>query len=74
MNQAIYEHFNLDLREKKNLLLFVYLANKLNSSTNLGLTFKYNNIFVNKLISMRLNLNIYIYIYNIIYVCVNILI
>ena len=72
MNQAIYEHFNLDLREKKNLLLFVYLANKLNSSTNLGLTFKYNNIFVNKLISMRLNLNIYIY--NIIYVCVNILI
>ena len=41
--------------------MFIYLANKENSKINLGsmikrVQFKHNNVFMNKLMSIRLNL------------------
>ena len=61
MNQLL-----LSLRKK--LFKIIYLAIESNTSLTLDLTikqakFKYNNLFMNKLINMRLNLSIYIYIY-----------
>ena len=54
--------------------MFVYLLNKPNPSPNLGLIiervkFEDNNVFVNKMVGMRLDLNLYniilyIYVYN----------
>ena len=62
MNQLV-----LSLRKKK-LFKIIYLENESNTSLTLDLTikqakFKYNNLFMNKLINMRPNLSIYIYIY-----------
>ena len=48
------------LTKKKNLFIFVCLANKL----------KYNNVFINKLVNMRHD--IYIYIYMCVCVCTDI--
>ena len=61
MNQLL-----LSLRKK--LFKIIYLAIESNTSLTLDLTikqakFKYNNLFMNKLINMRPNLSIYIYIY-----------
>ena len=52
----------------KKLFKIIYLAIESNTSLTLDLTikqakFKYNNLFMNKLINMRPNLSIYIYIY-----------
>ena len=60
MNQLL-----LSLRKK--LFKIIYLAIESNTSLTLDLTikqakFKYNNLFMNKLINMRPNLSIYIYI------------
>ena len=54
--------------------MFVYLLNEPNPSPNLGLIiervkFEDNNVFVNKMVGMRLDLNLYniilyIYVYN----------
>ena len=46
------------LAQRKNLFIFVCIANKL----------KYNNVFINKLVNMRHD--IYIYIYMCVCVCV----
>jgi len=48
--------------------MFVYLTNEPTSSSNFDSTIKqvklkYNNIFMNILITLKPNLNIYIYIY-----------
>ena len=59
MNQLL-----LSLRKK--LFKIIYLAIESNTSLTLDLTikqakFKYNNLFMNKLINMRLNLSIYMF-------------
>ena len=58
MNQVSYEQ--LKLSSRKNLFMFVCLSSK----PNLGLTiksfkFKHNNMFINKVINIRLDLTTY---------------
>lgn len=52
---------NQEGKKKKSWPMFIYLANKENSKINLGsmikrVQFKHNNVFMNKLMSIRLNL------------------
>lgn len=67
---------NFGLTRVKSLFMFIYFTNEPNSSPSLGSTFllakpKHNNVFVKKLVSMRLDLNmynticLYVYIYKI---------
>ena len=48
------------LAQRKNLFIFVCIANKL----------KYNNVFINKLVNMRHDIYIYIYVCVCVCVCV----
>ena len=65
--------------DKSCLIIFVYLANELNSSLSLHSTIKkaklkHNNVLVNKLVNMRLDLSIYDIIYLHVYIYTNIVI
>ena len=70
---------NLGWLEENKLFIFVYLANKSRSSSNVVSTmkrvkFKYNNVFVDNLVSMKLDLSIYNIIFLYVYIYKNIII
>ena len=62
MNKNVYEQLGLSLG--KNMFIFIYLANELSPNPSFGsiskrVKLKNSNVFVNKLVSMKLDLNIY---------------
>ena len=56
INWTIYEQFKLNLR--KELLMFIYLANKFSSNIK-QFKLKYTIVVMNKLHNMKLDLSIY---------------
>ena len=61
MNQSSYEHLEL-VSGKKKLFIFVCLATNSSSSLSLNsiikrVKLKYNNLFVNKLVNLRIRFN-----------------
>ena len=84
MNEAVYEQFEFKLKKYIYIYIFVCLVNKSNLSPNLGaiikqVKLKHNNVFINKLMNLRLffffflkniNLRLDLTIYNIIFLYV----